>query len=228
MQKKNIYKIDDLLIKIGRFLLIIFVIRVIYHFSSDTLITYWQSLSIWFIATAALLGAGLFIRHRENQIIAIWNILEHSTEVPVTELMQNTGFTRDFIQSALVLINRRGHAYYVWDQQNDIILDGRLRNRFATETKCNSCGAIIKPTMTFLDTSQLPVCSYCGDTVSSQQINQLKMDTLQQIRATTTQEQNSSGKFKLWIFILLLIFFWPAAIAYAIWKADVLKLMYKK
>lgn len=220
MPKKNIYKIDDLLINIGRFLLVISLLSTGCSMSTQTLGTDWESLLISFSAAISLLIVGKFIRHRENQIIAIWNILEHSTEVSVQELMQNTGFDRNFIQEALLLINRRGSAYYVWDKKSGIIVDGRLRTTLLAMPKCDNCGATVNQTMT-LDFSQRPSCFYCGKAVSTQQINTLKAEAIDKIRLTSTAETTKS--FSLWVFILLFVIFWPAAVGYALWKANVVK-----
>jgi hypothetical protein len=220
MQKKDIYKIDNLLINIGRFVLVISLLNVGCSMSANTLGNDWEGLAIGISAAISLLVTGSFIRHRENQIIAIWNILEHSTEVPVQELMHNTGFERAFIQDALLLINRRGKAYYVWDKKSDIIVDGRLRTTLLVMPKCDNCGATVNQTMT-LDFSQRPTCFYCGKSVTTEQINQLKSEAIDKIRMATPIE--TTKEFSLWVFILLFMVFWPAAVGYALWKADVVK-----
>jgi len=220
MQKKDIYKIDNLLINIGRFVLVISLLNVGCSMSANTLGNDWGALAIGISAAISLLVTGGFIRHRENQIIAIWNILEHSTEVPVQELMHNTGFERAFIQDALLLINRRGKAYYVWDKKSDIIVDGRLRTTLLAMPKCDNCGATVNQTLT-LDFSQRPTCFYCGKSVTTEQINQLKIEALDKIRASTLVATTKG--FSLWVFVVLFVVFWPAGVGYALWKADVVK-----
>lgn len=226
MQKKDIYKIDNLLINIGRIVLVISLLNVGCSASADTLDNDLPSLLIALSAAMSLLVTGSFIRRRENQIIAIWNILEHSTEVPVEELVHNTGFDRAFIQHALLLINRRGNAYYVWDKKNDVIVDGRLRTTLLAIPKCDNCGATINQTMT-LDASQRPTCFYCGKAASTHQINQLKSEAIDKIRQKAPPIEKNKG-FSIWVFLLLLIIFWPAAVGYALWKADVMQKLWGK
>lgn len=221
MQKKDIYKIDNLLINIGRIVLVISLLNVGCSASAKTLDNDFPLLLIALFASISLLITGSFIRRKENQIIAIWNILEHSTEVPVEELVHNTGFERTFIQEALLLINRRGNAYYVWDKKHDVIVDGRLRTTLVAIPKCDNCGATINQTMT-LDASQRPSCTYCGKAISTYQINQLKSEAIDKIRQAKPTIEKKKG-FSVWIFLLLLVIFWPAALGYALWKADVVQ-----
>ncbi|CAA6803781.1 MAG: Unknown protein [uncultured Thiotrichaceae bacterium] len=220
MIKKDIYKIDNLLITIGRILLVFSLLSTGCSMSTNSLTQDWASWVLPLSAAISLLVVGGLIRHKENQIIAIWNILEHSTEVSMQELMHNTGFERPFIQQALLLINRRGDAYYVWESKNDIIVDGRLRTTLLSVPQCSNCGGIINQTLT-LDLNQRPSCPYCGKMVSTGQINQLKSEAIDKIR-TAGARQEAKG-FSIWIFIILFVVFWPAAVAYAVWKSETLQ-----
>lgn len=225
MIKKDIYKIDNLLITIGRILLIFTLISTGCSMSSNSLIQNWASWALPLSAAISLLVVGGFIRRKENQIVAIWNILEHSTEVPMQELVRNTGFGRPFIQQALLLINRRGNAYYVWEPENDIIVDGRLRTTLLSAPQCSNCGGTINQTLT-LDLNQRPSCPYCGKMVSTGQINQLKSEAIDKIRTAVATKETKG--FSIWIFIILFVVFWPAAVAYAMWKSDTLQELWGK
>ncbi|MCK5901603.1 MAG: hypothetical protein KAG28_00515 [Cocleimonas sp.] len=215
MPKKNIYTIDNWLINIGRILFVIFFISTCSRASDQNYD--WVSPALGLFIAIGLLIVGNIIRRREQQIIAVWNILEHSTEVSAQELRQHTGFNTLFIEDALRLINGRGHAYYIWDKDQDKIIDGRLRTVVLTDVKCGNCGAKINE-ITRLDTHKTPTCTYCGQSVSANKINQLKSEAMDKIRHSSATHNNTKG-FSLWVFILLLIIFWPAAVAYALWKS---------
>ncbi|MCK5813473.1 MAG: hypothetical protein KAH03_04410 [Cocleimonas sp.] len=218
MPKKNIYTIDNWLINTGRILFIIFFISTCSRASTQHYD--WVSPALGLFIAIGLLIVGNIIRRREKKIIAVWNILEHSTEVSAQELMQQTGFNTLFIEDALRLINGRGHTYYIWDKEQDKIIDGRLRTAVITDVKCENCGAKISE-ITRLDTHKSPNCTYCGEAVSAKKINKLKSEAMDKIRDSTPR--NNSKGFSLWVFILLLIIFWPAAVAYALWKSSLEK-----
>ena len=63
----------------------------------------------------------------------------------------------------------------------------------------------------------IPGCSHCGAPILSQNINELRMNALREIR------QRSAGArgFSILIFVVLLLVFWPAAVAYGVWKSGV-------
>ena len=93
------------------------------------------------IAAVVMLLVGYTIRARENKVVAVWDILEHATEVSVSDLERSTGFSRKFIEDAVRTINRQPGCYYVVDDDNGTIVDGRMRSRIVLVEQCQSCGA---------------------------------------------------------------------------------------
>jgi len=174
---------------------------------------------LWMLAASTLmLVCGYYVRRQENRALTVWGILEHAIEVRAVDLCTSTGLSRDELRKVLAVVNAQPGAFYVWDGASDTIVDGRLRKRSVHVDKCSTCGATVSTTMT-LELAEAPACTYCGGPVTTgEQIRRMREETLGSIR-----DAPASGKpFSLWIFLLLLLFFWPLAIAYAMWKGGVL------
>jgi len=174
---------------------------------------------IWMLAAAgAMLGVGYHVRRRENQALAVWNILERASEVSAAELAHSAGITHERLRSVIALINAQPGAYYVWDPGSDRVFDGRLSERVAQLDTCSSCGARINQTVA-LHLGDLPKCSYCGAAARDEDLQRLRREALAEIRDDAAP---AKGEFSIVIFVLLFIFFWPAALVYALWKSGVL------
>jgi hypothetical protein len=225
--KYNLYRIDDILIKIGWFFLIVFLIFAFvflaglaknwpYGYSTRRLVG-----TIAFgIPAAGFLVAGQTIRRRERRAVAVWQKLEMAVEVSASDLEAATGYDRLTIAEALLLINRRGNAFYVWDRQTDMIVDGRLRKKTVLVESCPSCGSGINQAFP-LAATEPPACPYCGKHLAAERWNGLKEKTLEKIgqdadRTKTAVTHPEITEFRMPTFLLLLFLFWPAALVYAL------------
>ena len=186
-----------------------------------TLALDWRFLAVALGGTFCLM-VGYTIRGRENRVLTVWNILEHATEVSVAELQRSTGFTKPFIDKAVRIINRQPGAYYVLDDANDLIVDGRMRSQVVVVDHCDACGAPVNVRVS-LDLPAPPACPHCAGPVLSADMNQLKLERVDALRAETA----SKSKFSVLLFVVLLFLFWPAAIVYAVWSSGALDGMLK-
>jgi hypothetical protein len=226
VNKQDIHKIDSWLIRCGW---LAFVSLLFTHACTDsfdganagTLVFDWRFLAVALGGTFCL-TAGYSIRGRANRVFTVWNILEHATEVSVAELQRSTGFSKPFIDKAVRTINRQPGAYYVLDDDNDTIVDGRLRSQVMVVAHCDACGAPVN-TRVSLDLPSPPACPHCRGPVLSADMNQLKLERVDALRAQTA----SKSKFSVLLFVALLFVFWPAAIVYAIWSSGALDSMLK-
>jgi len=239
---KNIFKIDNYFIPFGAILLVISLIGAGVYLSDVAL--YKQALkgnltlngrkispedtetlkslkpgfplfrTTFMTAAVSMLIIGFYYRRLENKIIPIWNALEIARETKVDDLSASLGIPRRFIINNLSRINLQNGAYYVYDSKNDKIVDGKLKVEFQITEKCPGCGNTVQNKVT-LDLSEKIICNYCGTAIASDTLNKHKMEIL---RNTTTG--GSSSGFSWGVFILLFLFFWPAAIIYAIVKAN--------
>ncbi len=233
--KYNIYRIDDVLIKVGYVFLVLFILTGGTAISNMVKQAPANQASTLHTAAALLLApAALFIligysyRRKEQVAAAILHKMELAREATVTDLMKSTGYSRRMVEKALVLINRRGLGYYVQEKGLDRIVDGRLRRNMVLIDRCDRCGSGISKSF---PASQIepPQCSYCGMPVGIDRWNDMRNSAMKDIlrqdaMALPVADTGQGGpaaatgraSFSLPIFILLLLLFWPAAIVYAV------------
>lgn len=221
VSKKEIHRIDNWLIRCGwlAFASLLFANACTDSFDGRSLAMLVFDWRFFAVALGGMfcLVIGYVIRGRENRVLAVWNILEHATEVSVAELQRSTGFTRTFIDKAVRIINRQPGAYYVFDDANDTIVDGRMRSAVVVVDHCGACGAPVN-TRVSLDLPVPPACPHCAGPVLSADMNQLKLERVDALRAQCA----ARSKFSVLLFIVLLFLFWPAAIVYAVWSSGAL------
>ena len=215
--KRDIHKIDNYLIRCGWLSLTAALLSSGCTPDGATALGYGWFTWAAFGAGLPLLLAGYTIRRKERRVLAVWNILDQVTEAPVEELIRNTGLSRQFIQESLGIINAQPNAYYVWNPDTDVVVDGRLRTRVFVVDHCANCGASVSLRLT-LELSELPTCSHCASPVMDEDWNRLKLDALREIREAGTK----GSEFSVGLFIVLLIVFWPAALGYALWKSGLI------
>ena len=162
-----------------------------------------------------ILLIGYSYRSRENKIISVWNTLEQMGEARVADLSVMLGLPREFIIKHLKDINAQHQAVYAYDSGNDKIVNSKLLSEFVVLVDCQNCGNKINEKVS-LSLVNVPRCRYCGTGVSVEELNKLKQDVLRSMN--TAPLPNTSGKFNVGVFVILLIVFWPAAIAYVIIK----------
>lgn len=248
MAQKDIYKIDNYFITIGIVLLVVSAISIFADPRSYSELTISNGSSFKFedregrtdvqikeqngsnteIAANAfpkirsliglngliILGIGLFYRSREKKIISIWDALDRSGESKVRDLSVSLGLSSNFILKHLKEINAQRNVYFVYDSEHDKIVDGKLMAEYAIVATCSGCGNNINQRVS-LHFSKLPTCKYCGTTISIDELNKLKQQVL---TTREIQQEVPAGNFSVGVFVLLLIFFWPGAIAYVIIK----------
>lgn len=217
MARRNVHRIDDALIRAGYLFALVSLTASGCSGRLGAGQPTWIELA-GFAAAALMLVVGYRVRRDERRIVSVWQILEHSTEARIGELIQATGFDRPFLLRAVRIINQQPNAYYVWDEASDTIIDGRMRSRVVIIERCESCGAGVNAELS-MDLADVPACAHCGGPVTSRDLNRLKQENLSALRAESLRP---SQKFTLWIFIVLLLIFWPAALAYALWSTGVL------
>lgn len=174
------------------------------------------------VAAIVMLLVGYTIRARENKVVAVWDILEHATEVSIADLERSTGFSRPFIEAAVRTINRQPGCYYVVDDDAGTIVDGRMRSRIVMVEQCQSCGAHVNMQIS-IDLPKAPACAHCGAPVATGDLNKLKLDRVDALRESAAKR----GEFSVVLFIVLLILFWPLAVIYAVWASGAVDNLFK-
>ena len=205
-REREIHKIDNFLIRLGWIVLVFAGIGTANALSEGGGV---GGTPLWFLVAAVLmLVAGYYVRRQENRALVLWGILEHAVEVRVGDLTSSTGLSREELRKVLAVVNAQPGTYYVWDAENDTIVDGRLRKRAVQVDKCASCGATVNATLS-LDLAQAPACTYCGGPVSTgADIMRMREETLDSIRGPT----RNAKPFSIGIFLILVLVFWPAAL----------------
>ncbi len=212
MKIKNIYTIDDYLIKAGWVLFIGFLFSIPVG---------GRWVLLWFSSSFLLLLVGYLIRSKENKVNAIWTIIQQVGDVSVVELANSTGLQRKFILNAVNIINLNSCEYYVHDPEQDRITDRqRVQSHTVSLTEqCDHCGGV-----SFLQmrTGQCikPVCNYCGGAMSKAAAD--RIDSISVSQQLMSSQSTTSGlekiKFSPGLFVLLLIVFPPGAVGYALVK----------
>ncbi|MCB1144765.1 MAG: hypothetical protein KDK54_21125 [Leptospiraceae bacterium] len=155
------------------------------------------------------IGLGFYYKNIENRIIGIWNILESSHEMKLEQLCSTLGLTRDFIIKNLKMINLKSQAQYIYDPHSDKIVNAKMMTDFSFSTKCSNCGFTLSETVP-LNLSTPVSCPYCNTHISSKEFNELKSDYLKSNQTVITRSEG----FNIYLFIFLVIVFWPLGVAY--------------
>jgi len=229
MRQKNLYRSDDILIRTAIIIGVISGIFILnlYNLYKNNLgdEDIFPLLVKIFIAASVPLAfamAGVLIKKSEKKYLEIWNILERSVEVTFSEIESVTGFARDTILKALRVINRKSGTVYLVDSAHDLVYDGRLSGRVAGAALCPGCGGNVEG-LVKLSLTDAPECPNCGRKVDLSPQAASKDERLRAIREEDRRVQEIQteiykGDFKTWVFVLLVMFFWPAAIWYIIKK----------
>lgn len=216
-RKRNVYRIDDWLIRAGGVAL---AVGLLAYGCSDVpdgaaVLDVWQYLLL--IGGVVMLMVGHVVRRDERQIARVWRILDQCTEVRIDELQQATGHSRTFLLRALRTINGQPGAYYVWDDAAGTIVDGRMRSHVVVVERCESCGAAVHAKLS-MDIPAVPTCDHCGAPVTAKDLNRLKQEQVQALRAELARPVH---QLSIPLLLLLLLIFWPAGVLYALWSTGV-------
>lgn len=234
--RTNLYRIDDVLLRAGGVALLLAVVATglvivvgLATGSSDggdpglaALAHYAPLLGPAALCPVALLGLGVAFRRRQNQTLAIWNLLRQNAELQVAPLIANSDFRREDLERTVRFLNNRGLDHYVWDRESDTIQDARLRAQQLHIEKCDECGASVSLRIPVAFT-EVPRCPFCHDPVSAESLDERRRETIERLRAEhrPERERSTSGftsPFSLALFVLLLFAFWPAGLVYAWFK----------
>jgi hypothetical protein len=217
--ERDLYKIDDILLRAGGLSILLVIAGLTAVFSSGgPSLSQTPLVAIAVLAPVGLLLAGSSMRRREKQIVAIWELLRQNAEIQVPPLVANSDFARADLDRAVRFLNNRGLDHYIWDRESDTIRDARLQTRHLHVEVCDACGVKIA-----LDVPvafhELPTCTHCGDPISAEALQERKREAIDALRAEHRVE-NASGiglaeDFSIPVFLLLLCVFWPGAIFYA-------------
>ena len=219
IREKNIYRLDSILIILGSLLFAFDAVLIFFYLSTQGNLQ--QNTSSFvdnllddfgvYLAVALIL-VGYYLKYKEHKIITIWNIVESSQILPVSTLIQSTGFSRKFIRSAIIKINQRNGKFYTWDTATDMIMDDSSRSLLVTKIRCNSCGAKVENGHHSLSGV---TCSYCGSTL------ELDLNAINQGYGKKSLSNKPKIKFSIIIFLILLFIYWPLSLVYFFWKFGV-------
>lgn len=233
IRTRNIYTIDDILIKAGYVFLAFSLLGV------AALVRNWATIpdekkpvSATLVAAAVIptvifLSMGYLFRKRERIIASILGRLELALETTVQSLVTSTGHPRAAVEHALEVINRRSLGFYVWDRNTGVIADARLNRTMVSVDSCTRCGSKIGTTFPAL-ANEIPECPYCGNPLDVGHWNALKFKAIENIKnekepppaegGTVPRGAAAPRDFSIGIFVILLLLFWPGAIIYAVMK----------
>ena len=191
--------------------------------TSDELGPIYENLSPVYLWTPwLLLFIGYIIRREENKIIAVWNLLERSGEISLSDLSTNTGHSRDFLLKAVQLINKHSKHPYHWDQHYNIIYNTSTAGQIFYVEKCANCQASVGQNFR-VSKIKAATCPYC-------QFALITNEMLEQAKAVkesnvfkAPSDASEVSPFNPIVFFVLLVIFSPLAIGYAIWKTGLLK-----
>lgn len=220
----NLYKIDDVLLRAGVIIgaLALLAISKTMADGSLTLSTI-VGLMLLVACPVTLLILGRNMRRREKLVVEIWRLVKAQGQVPVEQIYQMTSFGRRQIAAAVERINRKCNALLVWDEAQDVIRDDSVRRHTLTYSEdCSSCGGSVNVEVSSHETDYS--CPFCGGGLDSSGINPLLeklqtrqgLDRQQQVSFAAPVDAPSGNKISIVIFMLLLMFFWPAAVFYAL------------
>jgi hypothetical protein len=174
------------------------------------------------VLAAALWAVGRRIRDRETRILSVWTAASSALEVSLARLVYGTGYSRRQILDSLEKINSLGGNRYRLEPRAGLVFDERLSERQVLVRSCPDCGARIDRSYPLL-MPDVPVCEFCGNPFDVSAWNALKLTRFEQIRAeagidpgTLVEAKRRARPFRRGVFALLVLFFWPAAIYYAL------------
>lgn len=223
MQDSNLLTIDDVLFRGAKIVAFVVVCLALLAFlvpaelrGSNLL---W-GLGLAFAASApiGMTFVGLAFREREARALGLMRLLDRQVEVVAGDLLANSDFTRDSLETAIRDLNSTGTRHLVWDRRSGLIQDGRLRqSRLHIET-CQNCGVKISLDIA-LNEAASARCPACGSTIDAREVDQAKQSVVETLShradppiACPPVPQRG---FSLSFFVALLIFAWPLALVYA-------------
>jgi len=164
--------------------------------------------------------AGARLRNRERRAWALHQLVEDYVEMPATDLLRDSDFTKATLDRAIRDLNNSGWAFLVWDRAADVVQDGRLRAARLQIEECGACGAKVSIRVRVGDIDSTR-CPYCRDFVGAESLIEEKAELIEALRtdpAILSARTTRGANFSIPVFLILLIVFWPLGIGYAYWK----------
>jgi len=226
----NISLVDDRLIRAGVFALCLALILLGIYLNLGR--AGFELLFLWIVGIAAvgtfLLVAGISARKREKKCIGLWRLLQTHPDIKLSLYMEQSGNSLTDVQRASSIINESGAGFLVVDSKNDRLYDSRLNIKESVTFQCTNCGASSTSSIGLIESTAI-VCQYCQAPAPDAVVpsmsdkheflirrNSQTMSVMSLIDKNHHKQESSSISIPLFIF--LLVFFWPGALLYVLWK----------
>lgn len=231
MSGPNLFRMDDFLLKsalgLGALVAIVFAAVFSAVSASDFSVSAGLGLGLFAFALApvAMGFVGYGVRRRERRAVSLWKLIEREVEISSGDLFRHSDWTAPRLERAVRDLNNAGVAYIVWDRKAGLIQNGRLRRSTLVVDECTACSNKISLRVTIGSTG-VPRCPYCGEPVDVAQITEEKARIIDELeldppegRATSPAPDalgQEKGEFSVFIFVVLVSVFWPAALWYCL------------
>jgi hypothetical protein len=222
MREPDVLKLDDLLLRwaawggllVPLLGILGFLIPEAWRGSNATLLV---GLGFSALAPISMLLLGLRLRKREHRALALMHLVDRQVEIVAADLLGNSDFTRESLETAIRDLSSSGLRHVVWDREEGLIQDGRLRqSRLHIET-CAACGVKISLDVP-LHEAAAARCPSCDSLLDTREIADEKQAVISELsrRAEPAKPMRGSGngEFSPLLFVLLLAFFWPLGLLY--------------
>jgi hypothetical protein len=228
MARPNLLRIDDLLIRAGS------ILGLLWLASGLLLLGVWLNAQagetgalnpvLWLglgfgTAPVGLLLAGFRLRRRESRAWALLRLIEDHVEIPAADLLRDSDWTSESLDRAIRDLNNAGVAFLVWDREAGLVQDGRLRSARVQVDECGSCGAKVSVSVPIGNVAAAR-CPYCHDPLDVDRLTEEKARLIDELDGDAAAMSGSAAEgrtFSVATFILLSFVFWPLGVAYAIW-----------
>lgn len=226
MSSPNVFRMDEVLIKGGTYLGIAFFTFWLFLDRQDLqavlYLPTWMNPIVYAatLAPIAMLHSGWKLRQREKRAVALWRLLDSEVEVSALELVRNSDWTDESLDQAIRDLNNTGSAHLVWDRRTGWIQDGRLRRPVFSLDRCEACSAKVSVEIAIGEAASF-ACPFCGESIGNARLAEEKARVVEELERdqqwqSAATEVFTTKSFSPGLFILMLLFFWPAALIYAI------------
>jgi len=221
MAQPNLLKIDDLLLRAGAILGVLWVfgslVAIAIGAESGKIGAALLGVAACATAPIGILAGGFKLRRREKRAWALARLVDDHVELPASELLRDSDFTSATLERAIRDLNSAGAAFLVWDRDADVVQDGRLRAARVLVDDCPSCGGKVSLRLQLGDLSSTR-CPYCQSPLDSQHLLEERARLIDELETPPTRLASpEESNFSLGVFIVLTVIFWPFGLGYAIW-----------